>query len=186
MNEVFETDTREPSSKYAFAIRYGFLLGFIGMFLKTISYLYLLKWSFTAFGFGRFLMIVAPIVTYIFIALATRKSLKNDVTVRDIFQKIFIVILISLTISNVYGLVYVGYIDPECLTREKALVLDFFERNNAPEEIIKDQMTKIQDAIDNAPSFSAFLYSHTQEIIKHSIFGFIIAFIASRKKAITQ
>ena len=65
MNQNFEInahESTEPVSKYAIAIRYGFLLGFISMFLKTISYLYLLNWNFFVFGIGRFFMIITPLV----------------------------------------------------------------------------------------------------------------------------
>jgi hypothetical protein len=184
--EINAHESTEPVSKYAIAIRYGFLLGFISMFLKTISYLYLLNWSFLAFGIGRFFMIVTPLIFYVFVSIKTGKILGSNNNIKDVFQKVFIVILISLSISSLYGLFYVKFIDTNCLVREKSAMLDFFVQKKAPQEVIDEQIKKIQDAIDIGPTISGFIYSHMQDIIKHSIFGFIIALIVSRKKPLAQ
>jgi hypothetical protein len=189
MNQNFEInahESTEPVSKYAIAIRYGFLLGFISMFLKTISYLYLLNWNFFVFGIGRFFMIITPLVFYVLVSIKTRNFLKSNINIKDIFQKVFIVILISLTINSLYGIFYVKFIDTNCLVREKSAMLEFFVQKKAPQEVIDEQIRKIQYAIDNGPTISEFIYSHMQDIINHSIFGFIVALIVSRKKPAAQ
>lgn len=183
MSEVFETETIEPASKYAIAIRYGLMVGFISMFLTTVSFLYMLKLHFLAFSASGVMMFVVPIIFYWIAASRQRKALGGFITMKEAFQVIFIVILISLAISTVYGLIYTKYIDPDCMVRMKEAMLDFFESmGSMPQDSIDEQMKRMDETIETSAKPSKLLYSFAQSIIIHSIFGFIVALIVKKER----
>lgn len=190
MSQIFDTQTtsNEPLNRFAIPIRYGLMVGFISMFLSTITFLYILKVSFIAFGAAGFLMFAVPVVFYGIAAAQQRKAFGGFITLKDAFQAVFIVILISLTISSIYGLVYAKYIDPTCMERVKEAMLNFFESmKSMPQASIDEQIAKIDAQVSSSTQPARLLYSFAQSIIIHSIFGFIAALIVSRKKPlITQ
>ncbi|MES2479140.1 MAG: DUF4199 domain-containing protein [Bacteroidota bacterium] len=183
MSEVFETESMEPVSKYAIAIRYGLMVGFISMFLTTVSFLYMLKLHFLAFTASGAMMFIIPVIFYWIAASRQRKALGGFITMKDAFQVVFIVILISLAISTVYGLIYTKYIDPDCMVRMKEAMLEFFENmGSMPQESIDEQMKRVDETIESSAKASKLLYSFAQSIIIHSIFGFIVALIVKKER----
>ena len=172
----------EPNSKYAIAIRYGLMTGFVSMFLTTISFLYILKWSYIAFLVASFFMFMTPIVLYGVAATRQKKVMGGFMTIKDAFQVIFVVILISLAISTVYGLIYNKYIDPEFMTRMKEAMVGFFEQIKMPQDKIDDVVKNMDEASSTANSASKIIYSFAQAIIMQSIFGFIVALIVRKEK----
>ena len=187
MTQISENETIEPSGKFAIAIRYGLMTGFILMFLKTISYLYLLKINFIAFGVGRFLLFAIPVLFFAIAALKQRKINGGFINIKDAFSVIFVVVLISTIISSLYGLLYAQNIDPLCLVREKAAYLEFLTHRNSPPDFIAKQVKQMDLAIASKPQFSNVTFGLAQEIIKYSIFGFIVAmFVKKEKTSINQ
>jgi hypothetical protein len=182
MNQAEQQSSLAPNSQHAIAIRYGLMTGFILMFLKTITYLYLLKWNIVSFGVGRFLILITPFVFFIIATLKKRNEQNQLINIKEAFQVIFVIILIAITIANIYGYIYVKYIDPESVIREKDAVINLFIKLNAPQDVIDNQIKRIDDLIENTPKFSNILLGHVQEIIKYSIFGFIVALIVRKEK----
>ncbi len=192
MSQNFEINAHEsigPVSKYAIAIRYGLMAGFVLMFITTIGFLYLLKFSFIAFSIVSFLSYIIPIIPVIFYYLAAKRQqglLGGFIALKDAFQVVFISILIAVAIFTIYGLIYNKYIDPESTTRMKESALTFFEEMKMPQEQLDAQMKNIEEQTKDSTSFSKLSYSVAQSIILHSIFGFIVALIVSRKKPVAQ
>jgi hypothetical protein len=188
MEEVFETEGSAPFNKFAIAIRYGLMIGFISMFLTTVSFLYMLKLHFLAFSASGVLMFIIPVVLYWVAAAQQRKALGGFISMKDAFQVIFVVILISLAISTVYGLIYTKYIDPDCMVRMKESMLDFFERmGSMPQDSIDEQMKRMDETIASSTTPSMLFYSFAKSIILNSIFGFIVALIVKKERpAMTQ
>ena len=190
MSEIFEipsNTTAEPVNKFAIPIRYGLMVGFISMFLTTITFLYILKLHFLAFTAAGFLMFAIPVVFYFITAKQQQKAFGGYIALKDAFQAVFIVILISLTISTIYGLIYVKYIDPSCMDRVKESIVAFFESSkNVTQETIDAQIEKMDAQALDSTAPGKLLYSFAQSIIINSIFGFIAALIVSRKKPVAQ
>jgi uncharacterized membrane protein (DUF106 family) len=192
MNQNFEInahESTEPVSKYAIAIRYGLMTGFVLMFITTIGFLYLLKYSFIVFSIVSFISYIVPVIPVIFYYLAAKRQqalLGGFISLKDAFQVVFISILIAVAIFTIYGLIYNKYIDPENTTRMKEAALTFFEEMKMPQEQLDAQMKNIEEQTKDSTSFSKLSYSVSQSIILHSIFGFIVALIVSRKKPAAQ
>lgn len=182
MNEANQEITLEPNSKYAIAIRYGMMTGFISMFLTTVSFLYILKWNYIAFLVASFFMFITPFVFYGIAATRQKKALGGYISIKDAFQVIFIVVLISLAISTVYGLIYNKYIDPDFMVRMKEAMVGFFEQIKMPQDKIDEVVKNMDEASTTASSASKIIYSFAQAIILQSIFGFIVALIVRKEK----
>jgi hypothetical protein len=186
MSDTFQTQATEPTAKHAIAIRYGLMVGFVTMFLTTVNFLYILKWNYIGFLVTVFLMFAITIILYGVAATRQRKALGGYISMKDAFQVVFIVILISLTISTIYGLIYNKYIDPEFLNRMKESMINFFEKIKAPQDKIDEAMKKLDESTAGSTKFSKILYSFAQSIIIQSIFGFIVALIVKKDRPATQ
>lgn len=188
MSEIFEVTANEPiepASKYAIAIRYGLMTGFISMFLTTINFLYLLKINYVAFLVGGFLMFIVPIVFYWLAAKRQRQLVGGFISLKDAFQVVFIVIIISMIISTIYGLIYNKYIDPDFISRMKESLQAFLEKVKVPNEKMDEALAQIDEASAGATKPSKILYSFAQGIIFQSIFGFIVALIVKKERPVT-
>lgn len=182
MNQAEQQSSLVPNSQHAIAIRYGLMTGFISMFLTTVSFLYILKWNYIAFLVASFFMFITPIVLYGVAATRQKKVLGGFISIKDAFQVIFIVVLISLAISTVYGLIYNKYIDPDFMIRMKEAMVGFFEQIKMPQDKIDEVVKNMDDASATASSASKIIYSFAQAIIVQSIFGFIVALIVRKEK----
>ncbi|MCC6187191.1 MAG: DUF4199 domain-containing protein, partial [Chitinophagaceae bacterium] len=174
MSEIRELEPIDATSKYAIAIRYGLMVGFVSMFLTTINFLYILDISYMAFLVGGFLMFAVPIAFYAIAATRQRKMLDGFLSMKEAFQVIFIVILISMTINTIYGLIYNNFIDPDFIIRMKASMISFFENLKMPEEKIDEVIAKVEESTAGASKPTKIIYSFAQGIIFQSIFGFIV------------
>lgn len=183
MSEVFQAEPQTDGGKYTIAIRYGLMVGFISMFLTTVTFLYILKLHFFAFSAAGVMMFIIPVIFYGIAATRQKKAMGGFISIKEAFQTIFIVILISQVISTIYGLIYVKYIDPGCMERMKESMLSFFESmKSMPQESIDEQMAKMDERINESTSVSKLLFSFAQSIIIHSIFGFIAALIVKKER----
>lgn len=191
MSEIFEStplaQPAAPENKFAIPVRYGLMVGFISMFLTTITFLYILKWNFWAFSAFGFFMFVIPVLFYFITTRRQRLAYGGVILLKDAFQAAFIVIVISQLISTVYGLIYTRYIDPECFVRMKEQMLAAFEKmGSMPQQSIDEQMDRMDKTIEDSTKTSVLLFSLAKSIVLHSIFGFIAALVSSRKKPIVQ
>ncbi len=182
--ENFTTTENEAVSRFAIPIRYGMMAGFITMFLTTINFLYLLNISYPAFMVGGFLMFVAPIVFYFLVAKRQRAIMGGSLGLKDTFQAIFIVVLISSTIAAVYGMIYNNFIDPDFVSRMKKVMQDFFMQSKMPEEKIDEILANVDSATSGAKSISRTLYGFAQGIILQSLIGFIVALVMKKEPAV--
>jgi hypothetical protein len=187
MTETTNTPIAEqPENRFAIPVRYGLITGFVSMFLTTVSFLYVLKMSFIAFGIAGFLMFLVPVILYGVAGARQRKAMGGYISIKDAFQAIFVVILISQLISAVYGLIYVKYIDPECMERMKESALAFFEKMKMPQASIDEQMKGIEEQVDGSLAPAKLLYSFAKSIVIHSIFGLICALIVKKQRPAQQ
>jgi hypothetical protein len=185
MSDVFNADApQQLENKFAIPIRYGLMTGFVSMFLTTVSFLYVLKYSFIAFGVAGFLMFLVPVILYGVAGARQRKAMGGYISIKEGFQAIFIVILISQAISAVYGIIYTKYIDPECMERMKESALTMFEKMKMPQASIDEQMKGITEQVEGSLKIGKLLYSFAQSIIIHSIFGLICALIIKKERPV--
>lgn len=190
MSEVSKHPTSEPQeleSRFAIPIRYGLMAGFIAMFLTTVGFLYVLKASYFGFlGVTLLLPFVSSIIIYILAGIKQRTAMGGYINIKDAFQAIFVVILISTIISSVYGVIYAKFIDPECMERMKEATLAFFEKAKMPQASIDEQMKKIDDQVNGSLSPGKLLYSFASSVVLQSIVGLICALIIKKERPAQQ
>jgi signal transduction histidine kinase len=190
MSEIFEPATIPqpvvPENKFAIPVRYGLMVGFISMFLTTVTFLYVLKWSYVAFLVTLFFMFIIPIVFYWIALTKQKREFGGSILLKDAFQAVFIVILIATLISTIYGLIYNKYIDPYAAERLKEQSIVFFEKVKMPEDQMNEKIQEMDARIESSTKPSVLIYSVAQQILVSSIFGFIISLIVSRKKPVVQ
>lgn len=180
MTELINDNTSNHPSKYASAIRYGLIAGFILTFLTTINFLYMLKVGYIPFMVMGFIMFIVPVVFYIIAAQKQKKLNGGVLSMKDAFQNIFIVILISSLISSIYGILYNAFIDPEGVNRMKEAMVAYFESLNMPDSKIDEVISNVDKATQSAKSASKMLMGFAQGIIFQSILGFIVALIIKK------
>lgn len=187
MSDIFQTEinSTEPVSKYAIGIRYGLILGFLSMFVTTISFLYLLKISIFAFYAAMLAMLVVSIILYSVAAKRQRALMGGFISLKDAFQVIFIIILISSIISTVYGLIYNKIIDPEAGIRMKEAMMEMFEGFKMPQDQIDQQMVQVDARLDESTNFSSLMLSFALSIVGSSIIGFIVALVVKKERVYT-
>lgn len=185
-NLVNESADEQPIGRFAIPVRYGLMAGFISMFLTTINFLYLLNISYPAFMVGGFLMFAAPIVFYVLVIKRQKNLLGGYISLKEGFQAVFVVVLISSSIATIYGLIYNNYIDPQFVTRMKSVMENFFIKSKLPSEKIDEILSNVDSATAGAKSISKTLYGFAQGIIMQSLIGFIIALILKKEKSVVQ
>lgn len=175
-------------SKNAIAIRYGLMTGFIGMFLATINNLYLLKHSYVLFIISSLLIssFVVPISFYALTIKRQRDLLGGLISIKDAFRVAFIVVLISVLITSIYGVVYIRSIDPEYVSRMKEATYAFMERQKVAQESIDAKMAEFDEGFAKSMQAGRLLFSIASSIILQSIFGFLVAMVMKRDRPAAQ
>jgi len=174
-------DTPQPADKFGIAIRYGLLTGFVSIFLYTVNYLYLLKAGYGYFLIVGMLSFFVTIAFYVIAATKQRKAMGGFIEIKDAFQVIFVVILISVIMKLIYEVIYVKYIDPGSVERTKEAFITFMERFTKGQN--SDEMrAKMEETSKGGMSVKAFIFQFCSSVIGNSIAGLLVALIVKRTR----
>ncbi|HCL84131.1 MAG TPA: hypothetical protein DIC22_09160, partial [Chitinophagaceae bacterium] len=115
------------TSKYTIGIRFGILTG-----LLYVVFLFL-RYSFFAsnpLSFGLFAIVsyVLILLVYLFTGIARKKELGGYGDFKEIFQSIFIAILIAEAVYVMFNLIYIKFVDPAFWENFKATTLSYLEK----------------------------------------------------------
>jgi hypothetical protein len=170
-----------PISKYTIGIRFGLIAGCL--------YVIFLFCRFKFFSYNTDTYFLCSIVSYFLILLIfllagifRKAELGGFAQVREIFQTIFITILIAEAFYVVFILVYMKWIDPGFAENFKTTSLAFFRSN--PKLSIQDinqRMTGIDSIVDQMKP-SGLIKGYGTAVVVDSIFGFLFAFIIRKQK----
>lgn len=158
----------------------GIITGIVGVVLSVVAFMFLLPKSYVLFLVGTGLMWVAPIVLYVVAGIRQRKAMGGYITLKQAFQAIFIVILISSIITTIWGVVYAKYIDPEIGVKMKESTLAFMQRMKVPEAKMDETAKSMDKQLADGLKPGKLLYAFAQGVVIHSIIGLIIAAIIKR------
>src|SRR5664279_525898 len=108
-----------PTSKYQSAVRYGLITGFIYIILLFIRYHFS---SSNPIFFGLFAIAsyVVILLLFLFTGIRRKKQLGGSGEMKDIFQAIFISILIAELCYVLFNWIYFKFIDPAFWEKLKA------------------------------------------------------------------
>jgi hypothetical protein len=169
-------------SKYSIGLRFGLITGVLYICLLFLRYHYFAgnPITFGSFGIASYMVIL---LMYLFTAIARKKELGGYADLKEIFQSIFIAILITELVYVLFNFVYLKYVDPGFLDIFNASSLAYYHKLNFTPEQIDMKMKGIK-TLSEAVKPRGLLKGFGMIVVIDSIFGFIFAAIVRRKKPI--
>ncbi len=118
---------------------------------------------------------------YLFAGIARRKELGGFASFKEIFQTIFVAIVITEIVYVLFNFVYLKFIDPSFFDNLKVATRTLLEKAGTSEEQIDKQMQGFKDANDQLTPVKL-LEGLGMWIVIDSIFGLIYAAILKKNK----
>jgi len=169
----------QPTSKFKTGIRYGLITALIYAVLLFCRYKFF-AYSPVAFGVMAIVSFIIVLVLYLLAGIARKKELNGYANFKDIFQTIFVSILITELIYVFFNLFYIRFIDPAFWDNFKVGARSFFEKA-LPEDKVDQQMKALDDASGQVTP-AGLLKGYGFSVILDSIVGMIFASILRKKK----
>jgi hypothetical protein len=170
----------KPISKYKIGLRFGLLTGLVYAVLLFFRYRFFATnpVSFAFFVIVSYLLVLGM---YLFTGFARKKELGGYGAMNEIFQSIFITILIAEAAYVVFNFIYLKFIDPAFWENFKAGSLSYYQNLKMTDEEIDHAMKGLKDA-DQQVKPVGLLKGYGFGIVMDSVFGLIFAAILRRKK----
>jgi hypothetical protein len=175
----------DRDSKYYIGLRFGLLAGLIYAVLLYIRYRYFASnpIQFSLFATATYIVVL---IMYVFAGVARKKQLGGMGEMKDIFQSIFIVILIAEFVFIIFNLVYLKLLDPLFWENFKTTSQIYYQNQKLNTEQMEQAMKGLKD-VDQQTKPMGLIKGYGYSVIVDSLFGFIIASAVRKKKpAITS
>lgn len=169
--------------------RAGLKAGLIGGIIIALIYIVLLWIKFTFLSYNPFAFYVGNFVSYFLIlgclailAMQKRRKQGGYAEIKDLFQPIFIAVIIAELAYFFFTYYYLNYVNPAFFAEYEKALIAFAETNKMTPEKIDAQrnMAQAQAAASKEfwPLFKAMV---PRWIVVDSIFGLIIAFLLRKR-----
>jgi Protein of unknown function (DUF4199) len=168
------------SSKYSIPLRFGLTTGLIYIVLLFFRYKYFAS-NPVQFGLSALVTYVIILTMYLLTGIARKKELGGYGESREIFQSIFIVILITEMVFILFNLIYLKYIDPAFWENLKSTSLSYYQGLKMNSEQMEQRMKSFKD-VDQQTKPMGLLKGYGFSVIIDSLFGLIFASILRKKK----
>jgi Protein of unknown function (DUF4199) len=168
------------TSRYAIGLRFGLITGFIYIVLLFLRYHYISS-NPVQFGLSALVSYIIILMMYLFAGIARKKELGGYGELKDIFQSIFIVILITELFYIIFNLIYLKYIDPAFWENLKKTSISYYENLKLSNDDIAQRIKDFKD-VDQETKPSGLLRGYGYSIVIDSLFGLIIASILKKKR----
>ncbi|HTB24086.1 MAG TPA: DUF4199 domain-containing protein, partial [Puia sp.] len=133
------------------------------------------------FGLSALVTYIVILMLYLFTGIARRKELGGYGESREIFQSIFIVILITELFYILFNLIYLKYVDPAFWENLKTTTLSYYKGLKLGGEQMEQRMKSFKD-VDQQTKPMGLLKGYGFSVIIDSLFGLIFAAILRKKK----
>jgi Protein of unknown function (DUF4199) len=169
-------------SRYAVGLRFGLITGLLYVLLLFLRYKF---FSFTPPSFFYISLITYFIILMMFLitGIARKRELGGYAELQEIFQSIFITILITELSYVLFNFIYMKYVNPGFLENFKETSLAYYKKMGHSPEQIHTEMDSIHALSEGMKPFDL-LKGFGTIVVIDSIFGFIFAAIVRRKKPI--
>lgn len=166
-------------------INFGIVIGLV--------YVILLFWRWNEaenlikFGVIASVAYLVVIGMMIFEAYTRRKQNEGFIEIKDLFQTLFISVLIFEFIYGFYNFIHLKYIDPEVINRMKVGMKELLEKagENLPEAEREKSLSKF-DELEKSTELVPIIKSYLTSIAMSGVFALIISLIFKKKKPIFQ
>jgi hypothetical protein len=172
----------QEASKYGVGLRFGLITG--------LSYAILLYLRYRIFGTNPVSFGVCTAVSYLIILLmytfagiAQKKQLGGYGEMKDIFQAIFIAILITEMAYVIFNFIYLKLIDPSFWDNYRSRSVQYYHSVKLTDAQISQIMDNLKDA-DKETRPIGLLQGYGFAVVVDSIFGLIVAAILRKRKPV--
>lgn len=172
----------QPTSKYATGIRFGLITGLIYAVLLFLRYHFFAD-SPISFRILALVSYLIVLVLYFLAGRSRKKQLKDYADFRDIFQTIFLAILITEAVYVIFTSVYLKYIDPSFWDNFRTVSRNFLEKSGMSQEKIDIQMKNFDEANREMTPWGL-VKGYGTWVIIDSIIGMIYSSILRKKRDI--
>jgi hypothetical protein len=171
-----------PNSRYDLGVRYGLITGFIYIVLLFLRYHFT---SSNPVFFGLFAIISYAVILllFLFTGIMRKKQLGSPAEMKDIFQAIFITILIAELCYVLFNWIYFKFIDPSFWEKLRAASQAMIEKAGLPQDQIDEKMKNFKD-VDQQSKPLGLIKGYGTSVVVDSIFGLLFASILRTKKPI--
>jgi amino acid transporter len=172
------------NSRYDLGVRYGLITGFIYIVLLFLRYHFT---SANPVFFGLFAVVTYVIILLLFLytGISRKKQLGGIAEMKDIFQAIFITILITELCYVLFNWIYFKFIDPSFWEKLRAASLEMMENAKLSQDQIDEKMKNFKD-VDQQTKPLGLLKGYGTSVVMDSIFGLLFASILRTKKQINH
>jgi hypothetical protein len=169
----------QSDSKYRLGIQYGIITGVLYIVLLFIRYRFT-YWNSNYIGIIAVISYVLILVMFFITGVMRRKQLGGVAEMKDIFQSIFIAILITELCYVLFTWIYLKYIDPGFWEKLRTVSLEILKKINAPQDQIDEQMKGFKDA-DQLTKPLGLIKGYGSSVVIDSIFGLLFASLLRKK-----
>ncbi len=163
------------------SVKYGLIVGFIGIILTTMSYA--LGAGFMATWWVGILTLIALIVMYVILSLRIRKDEGGYISFKDAFVKIFLMCLLAGMLNSLFTMLLFNVIDPGFSQKMQDALVEkteaMMERMGAPSEKTEEVIEKMKESGNNY-SVKSLAKAYLFASLFYAVFSLITA--ASIKK----
>jgi hypothetical protein len=174
----------EQTSKYVVGLRFGLLTGLIYIILLFIRY-HFFGSSALYFGLVAIMAYCGILVMYLLTGIARKKQLGGNADLKEIFQSIFIAILIAELFYILFNLIYFKFVNPAFWENFKASSLELYKKMGLTRDQIDEQMKSFKDT-DQATKPIGLFKGYGTSVVVDSVFGLIFALILRKKKPVFE
>ncbi len=165
----------------AIPIKWGIITTLVSVILFTLVYMFMID-NLIMFGITSIAIMAVPIVFFGIAAAQQRKAFGGFIELKDAFRAIFIVIVISSVVYNLYTIAYTEFIDPQYMDKIKNSMLTFADKTNMEQSQLDKMLSDFDSKTEQQGAMGARFLGILIQIIVYSIFGFIIAAIVKKKR----
>lgn len=162
----------------------GVKLGITAGLIIGVLYMGLLMIRYTYFSYDPFIFILSSFINFalllialVFLAKKRKADLGGIAEIKEMFQPLFVAILLIEVICYLFNYYYLNYINPEFYTAYEQGLRNFAQARNLPKEQLDEKITAIREAAKDSSLFWAPMIGIFSRVVLDSIFAVIIAFV---------
>lgn len=177
-----QSEQRHP---YGMALKTGLLIAVVKILLSTVQYQFFAENMGATYAISLLSFIIGLILLYS-LGLRQRKAMGGYIELKQVFQALFVSILIFVTLNFLYDLLYTQVIDPTLTDRIQESSMNFAEKMGAPQETLDKMAEEFEKQQTKSLEFGTISLSFFSLIVWYSIIGFIFAAIIKKRKPLTD
>ena len=136
-------------------------------------------------GAIAFLFFLGVIAVLVFCGITRRKEMGGYIELKDVFQTLFIAVLVAELIYSIFNFIYLTYIDPGYLDKLQASIISFIEDSSLDDDKKQDQIERIEESFKKQRdrlAISGQVLSYLIGVAITGIVALIVSLIIRKKK----